>query len=105
MVFIVPLIPKIKKLTLLRSIESGGFMRDELPGDPGAEFSALHATGGTARPIFARGASDGVTCTQTLTQNATRDGGLLEQVRIGNRGVGFMHAGRTAEVKIDTFNF
>jgi hemolysin D len=34
-----------------------------------------------------------------------RNGGVVVEARVNNRDVGFVHAGQSAEVKVDTFNF
>lgn len=63
------------------------------PIDGTVQQLAVHTVGGVVTPA------------QALTLVVPRNGGLVVEARVNNHDVGFVHAGQTVEVKVDTFNF
>lgn len=63
------------------------------PIDGTVQQLAVHTVGGVVTPA------------QQLLTIVPNTGGLLVEARVQNRDIGFVHAGQSAEVKIETFNF
>ena len=60
---------------------------------------------GTVQRLAAHTVDGVVTPAQALMVVVPDDGGLVVEVRIPNKDVGFIHAGQEAQIKIETFNF
>jgi len=78
---------------LVKATERSRLQRLTAPVDGTVQQLAVHTVGGVVTPA------------QALLEVVPRDSHLEIEALVSNQDVGFVHAGQTAQIKVDTFNF